>query len=66
MIYFARYYRVFRAIQVSAKQEWSGENIRKKRPQSLGEKPSERRRWDPPYTTAVQFADPSTHPTENP
>ena len=65
MIYFARYYRVFKAIHVSAKQEWSGGAIRGPHTQALGDKTPDGRRWDPPYAPPRQPAEPTQPLTEN-
>ncbi len=65
MIYFARYYRVLKAIQESAKQEWSGGNIHGLHTSALGEKAPNGRRWDPPYNPPEQPSDPTQQPTEN-
>ncbi|WP_170334927.1 hypothetical protein [Ruegeria arenilitoris] len=65
MIYFARYYRVLKAIQNSAKQEWSGGKIHGLHTSALGEKTSNGRRWDPPYVLQKQPAEPSQKSTEN-
>lgn len=65
MIYFARYYRVLKAIQNSAKQEWSGENIHGLQASALGEKTANGRRWDPPYVPQEQPSEPAQNPTEN-
>ncbi|CUK19102.1 hypothetical protein RUE5091_04345 [Ruegeria denitrificans] len=65
MIYFARYYRVLKAIQNSAKQEWSGESIHGLHTSALGEKTPDGRRWDPPYTPPEQPSDPTQQQTEN-
>ncbi|CAD0184227.1 hypothetical protein RUESEDTHA_01105 [Ruegeria sp. THAF57] len=65
MIYFARYYRVFKAIHDSARQEWSGGNMRGLDTSSLGEQTPNGRRWDPPYTLPAQPSEPSQQPTEN-
>ena len=65
MIYFARYYRVLKAIQNSAKQEWSGGNIHGLHTSALGEKTPYGRRWDPPYVPQKQPSEPSQKSTEN-
>ncbi len=65
MIYFARYYRVFKAINDSARQELSGGNIHCLHASSLGEKTPSGRRWDPPYAPPEQPSEPSQQPTEN-
>ncbi len=65
MIYFARYYRVLKAIQNSAKQGWSGGNIHGLRSSPLGEKTPNGRRWDPPYSPQEQPSEPAQQPTEN-
>ncbi len=65
MIYFARYYRVLKAIQNSAKQEWFGGNIHGLRSSPLGEKTPNGRRWDPPYAPQEQPSEPAQQPTEN-
>ena len=65
MIYFARYYRVFKAIHASAKQEWSAGNGLEPRSSTLGDRTPEGRRWDPPYTPQEQPSEPSNHPTGN-
>ena len=65
MIYFARYYRVLKAIQNSAKQEWSGGNIHGLHSAPLGEKTPNGRHWDPPYAPQEQPSEPTQQPTEN-
>ncbi len=66
MIYFARYYRVLKAIQNSVKQEWSGGNIQGLHTSALGEKTPNGRRWDPPYTLPEQPSETAQQqPTEN-
>ncbi len=59
MFNFARYYRVFKAIQGPVKKAWSNENT--DGPQSLvrGEKTSKGRPWDPPYAPAQRPSNPS-------
>ncbi len=65
MIYFARYYRVFKAIHDSARQEWSGGNVQGLHASTLGEKSPNGRRWDPPYSPTEQPSEPAQQPTEN-
>ncbi len=64
MNYFARYYRVMKAIQNSAKREWSGEHIHGLHTSPLGEKTPNGRRWDPPYAPQEQPSEPAQQPTE--
>ncbi len=65
MIYFARYYRVFKTIHDCARQEWSGGKGQGLRASTLGEKTPNGRRWDPPYAPAEQPSEPSQQPTGN-
>ncbi len=63
MIYFARYYRVFKAIRDTARQEWSGASIHGLQPTALGEKSPQGRRWDPPYAPQERPSEPSQKPS---
>ncbi len=51
MFYFARYYRLLKAIQSSGRTERSGDEVTKRHAPTLGEKTRGEQRWDPPYET---------------
>lgn len=65
MIYFARYHRILKAIQISARKEWSGGNAQALHSSPLGEKTPNGRRWDPPYAPQEQPPEPAEQPTED-